>query len=1149
MNHIQSKYKKSLIGILISQFFGSFNDNAWKIILFTLALRIGFFASSDSHSDQQISQIAATASLVIFLLPMLLFSIVGGMLCDRISKSRMICYTKGLEVLLMGLAALSLWAFPHQLIVPFVLLAFMGAQSALFSPAKYGALPELFPETFLAKGNGFIEVMSMMGIIAGTGVGPMLLGFDSEGLFPEKTYCAAVILAICALFGFLSTFLLPSLPVAAEKPRFSSNVVRAAWKAISQSRPLYLSIMGMMFFWTLVSLLGQNILVYAQMLVAELEKGEIWLGIPPAVFGIGIAVGAYFGGRICADSIDYGLMPLGSIGFCLSAVLLGILTTEMMGTLILLSLMGISTGMIIVPLNAITQIHAPAQQRGSVIAFGNMISIIGMLAGSLTAMGMAYFGTSIKNTLLLSAILVVAGMIWSVRLLPQSLVRLVFILMTRTFYRFDILGKENIPKTGGALLIANHMSLLDAFFILATVQRPIRFIMNTEIYEKWWIYPFAKLLDVIPVSRTRPPQEIFKALRAAGNYMDSGELICIFPEGTVSRTGMMQPFQRGAEILMRHKKCPVVPIFLDQVWGSVFSLKKGSYYAKTSKRFPYQVSLVFGSHLLAETQAHEMQQAIRHLGAQAWIARQERAIPIHHSVIYLVRRSPFNGALVDAEGNKLSRLQTLTSAVVLARKLYRSLAKEQNVGVLLPPTIGGVLVNLAITLSGKTVVNLNFTTGRAQLESAIEQSELKTVLTSRQFLTHLKWDLPKHLNVIYVEDIKPQITSKEKIIGLFIALFAPIRFLERYCGAKKKITPQDLLTIIFTSGSTGEPKGVMLTHFNVDSNVEGVAQITPAARRNNRLLHTLPFFHSFGYMTMWLGLKSKIKLVLHPNPLDTKVVGDLILKHRVSIIFTTPSFLRAYSKRIAPDYLGSVKCLLTGAEKLSAALCDEIQEKYGVHPIEGYGATECSPVIATNTLDVRYPGVYQAGSKRGTVGQPLPGVYVKVVDPETFEELPIGWEGMLLVKGPNVMAGYLNRADLTAEVMHGEYYITGDIAAIDEEGYIRITDRLSRFSKIGGEMVPHGKVEEALHELYGAQEQLFAVTALPHPKKGEQLVVLHTCTLEEMGPLLDKMMQNGLPALFIPNKKNCIQVASLPVLGSGKIDLKALKTLAAQSIN
>jgi acyl-[acyl-carrier-protein]-phospholipid O-acyltransferase/long-chain-fatty-acid--[acyl-carrier-protein] ligase len=363
-------------------------------------------------------------------------------------------------------------------------------------------------------------------------------------------------------------------------------------------------------------------------------------------------------------------------------------------------------------------------------------------------------------------------------------------------------------------------------------------------------------------------------------------------------------------------------------------------------------------------------------------------------------------------------------------------------------------------------------------------------------------------------------------------------------GPRPKI--DDLATIIFSSGSTGDPKGVMLSHFNLVSNIQQVSQVFMLGR-SDKVLGILPFFHSFGFMgALWLPAVNGIGVVYHPNPLDAGTIGELVEKYSVTFLIATPTFLQAYMRRCSPESFGSLQYVLVGAEKLPERIALAFEDTFGIRPLEGYGCTECSPVITVNGRDFRAPGFRQVGGRRGRIGHPLPGISVRIVDIDTGEPVAAGTPGMLLVKGPNVMQGYLGKAEKTAEVLHDGWYTTGDVAMMEEDGFLAITDRLSRFSKIGGEMVPHIRIEEKLHELAGITEQVFAVTSLPDEKKGERIVVVTTLSDEKLEPVLDKLAKSDLPALWKPRGNQFFHVDALPVLGTGKIDLRGVKAVAAE---
>jgi acyl-[acyl-carrier-protein]-phospholipid O-acyltransferase/long-chain-fatty-acid--[acyl-carrier-protein] ligase len=397
---------------------------------------------------------------------------------------------------------------------------------------------------------------------------------------------------------------------------------------------------------------------------------------------------------------------------------------------------------------------------------------------------------------------------------------------------------------------------------------------------------------------------------------------------------------------------------------------------------------------------------------------------------------------------------------------------------------------------------------------------------------------------LLLEELAANPSFGEKVVAAGLAWLAPLRLLEAAAGCKHRPDLDDLATVVFSSGSTGEPKGVMLSHYNLASNVEQIGQAFDFGP-SRRFLGVLPFFHSFGFTaTLLQPLLSGVGVVFHSNPLEGKVVGELIRRYEVTTLMAPPGFLQVYLRTCEPSDFGSVTLIMAGAEKLQEWLAAEFQKKFRIAPVEGYGCTECSPAVSVNRHDFRGPGIQQIGAQPGTIGRPLPGISVRIVDPETRQPVPVGQPGLLHVRGPNVMQGYLNRPDKTAEVLRDGWYETGDIAALHPDGFLEITDRLSRFSKIAGEMVPHVKVEEKLQALAGVRESRFAVVGVPDEKRGERLVVLHTLEDEALSRVLQALPQSGLPNLWIPKASQFHRVADIPLLGSGKLDLRRLREQA-----
>lgn len=1127
----------SLRGLLIAQFFGAFNDNAWKLMVALLAIKQLASQMGTGPEYESAAQVQTTITFVVFTLPLVVVSIFAGVFSDRFSKRLVIVVTKALEVALMGLGMTALFLNPEGGLLPLIVLAAMAVQSALFSPAKYGILPELLPHEQLSAGNGQLELWTFFAIIGGTAMGGIFL--QASGASP---WLAGFVLLLFSIVGFVSSLSIPYVAPARAKGGLR-DTLQGAWDAVQSIRVLRLGILGNIAYWTIASLVGQDILVYAK---SALQLSDSLSGLPLAAFGIGVGIGSVLAGKLSHSKVEVGHIPLGAIGLTFGLFVMGSLSPDLTGTLTGMAWLGLSSGFIVVPINALIQWQAPKDRRGAVIAFSNIFVFVGVLAGSLTTGALAFIGLSSSAIIFFAGVLAAILTFWSIKIMPEAFIRMVLFLMTHTLYRTRIIGRDHVPDYGGVLLVPNHVSFVDGLLLLASVDRPIRFVVDRKYYERPFLNWVGRVIDVIPIASEGTPEEIFSAIREAGRRLDQGELVCIFPEGQTTQIGNLLPFHQGFERILKGRDTPVIPVHLDRVWGSIFSFIGGKFLVKWPERIPYPVTIAYGSPLPSTSSADQVQTVVQELGEKVWAYRKSERTPLHHTFIRAMRRYPFRFAFSDLTRPKVSCLQSLIGVIVLARALRPYWDKQYSVGILLPPSLGGVLVNLAATLSGRTTVNLNYTAGKNGMESAVDQAQLETIVTSQFFVQKAGLKLPQGTKIIWIDEVRETIRGKEWLTALFLGLFAPISMLERAAGMTLRPQLDDLATIIFSSGSTGEPKGVMLSHFNIDSNVEGVAQVFHLGK-NDRLLGILPFFHSFGYLaTIWLAVNHGVGVVYHPTPLDAEAVGELIDKQRVTILIATPTFLQLYLRRCSPDQFRSIRIVLTGAEKLSDYLAQAFEDKFGIRPIEGYGVTECAPVIAVDCPDFLAAGFCQPVSRRGTVGRALPGISVRIVDPDSFEPLPIGTSGMLLVKGPNVMCGYLGRQDLTAQAIHKGWYITGDIAILDQDGFITITDRLSRFAKIGGEMVSHGKVEEALHQAVNAETQVLAVTSIPDKKKGERLVVLHTLEKSAIPDVLAKLRDSGLPNLLIPRKDAFIKVEQIPVLGTGKLDLRVLKRLALE---
>jgi len=509
------------------------------------------------------------------------------------------------------------------------------------------------------------------------------------------------------------------------------------------------------------------------------------------------------------------------------------------------------------------------------------------------------------------------------------------------------------------------------------------------------------------------------------------------------------------------------------------------------------------------------------------------------------RRVPKKVAIADTSGATLTYADAFLRAVALARVLKRELDEAEYVGVFVPPSAPGAIANLALTLLGKIPVNLNYTAGEAVLDSSIQQAGITHVISSRRAIS--KFKLTPKCALIHLEDVPRKVTKHDKVMAALISRVIPSDLLGRFLPGLNGSLLDKPATIIFTSGSTGDPKGVVLSHRNVLANVHQINHHLVLS--DEVVLGVLPFFHSFGFtITIWTVLALGKKAVYHFNPLDSRIVGNLCQEHGATLLAATPTFARGYAQRCDPEQFRTMKLLLLGAERLKPEIAQEIEEKLKIAAYQGYGCTELSPVVAVNVpTTMRTPaGLDVAGNRPGTVGMPLPGTAIRTTDPETGTPLPRGTEGIIWVKGPQVMTGYLNRAEETARVIAGGWYNTGDLGFLDADGFLSITGRQSRFSKIGGEMVPHVKVESAIGEVLGVVDGAVAVTAVPDEKRGERLFVVHTSVSMPPEQIVAQLRNGALPNLWIPSAGDFVEVESLPLLGTGKLDLRRLREIALE---
>ena len=1131
MGTAKLKLDRSFGWLNATQFLGALNDNVFKqlIILFLIYLQS---KSDSSNITADASRIMVWAG-VVFVIPFLLFSAVAGRLSDRFSKRDIVVLAKAAEVVIMIAGCI---AFIFQSAIGlYVLLFVMAAQSTFFAPAKYGIIPELVGREQLSKANSFLEALTYLAIIIGAAVGPFLVQITNSRFAIACMGCV-----VLSVVGILVSVSIRKTPPAGSTQKASVFFFRDIWRtlhSIRADKDLLLAVFASAYFMLLGAFVYANLLPYGMEYLGLDGTRSAYLFL---VAALGIGVGAFFSGKLSGRNIEFGIVPLGALGLAVSSLSLGLFTPGLYGVIAWVFILGLGGGMFIVPIHAFIQFRSPAQRRGEVLAASNWVGWVGVLAAS----GLVYLFSEVLGLLpahgfILLGLLTLALTIVAIVLLPDFLIRFLSLLITKVFYRIKVYGQENIPVDGGALVVCNHVSWIDAILLGATQQRRLRFIMERELYDVLWYRWFFRLLGVIPISTHDSPKKILRSFRDARKAIDDGFIVCIFAEGAITRNGLIRKFRAGFERIIKGSDRPVIPAYLGGVWGSIFSYYHGRILSTLPSALQYPVSVHFGEPLSSDATAPQMRQKVQELSCDYYDSQKSPNRSLARIFVRAARRHRRRRCICDSTGRKLNYGKTLTSAIALSRQVDRLAEGQGKVGILLPPSAAGVLANIAVTMSGRISVNLNYVASEEARRSAINQCRLTCIISSRAFAEKIE-HIDALPGVLYLEDIVKEITPGDKIRAWLKSYLVPSRMLtrsHRFCG-------DSIATIIFSSGSTGTPKGVMLSHHNIISNAEALRKVIKVDQRDN-LCVVLPFFHSFGFTCgLWLPLLTDISASYIANPLDGVVVGKMARENRSTIMFAPPTFLMSYLRRTPPEDLASLRFAAAGAEKLKARLAEAFFNRFNRLLYEGYGCTELSPVITLNLPDVEIGGGRHIGHKPGTVGHPLSGIVVRITHPDTGQDLAVGEEGLILVKGPNVMAGYLNMPEESAEVLDDGWYNTGDIGSVDGDGFLTITDRLSRFSKIGGEMVGHLGIEHVYMEGLKTHDQLVAVTSVPDAKRGEELVVLYLPEAGEPKKLHKIISNSDLPNMWKPRKDSYVRVDSMPILGSGKLDLKKLKSIA-----
>ena len=1127
---------RRFLPLFITQALGATNDNIFKAALVTL---ITYRIAAEAGIN---AQITITLAAGLFILPFFLFSAIAGQLADKYEKGRIIRIVKFVEIVLMVLASIGFyWGDPYMLLV---VLFLMGTQSSVFGPLKYSILPDHLATDELIGGNGLVEAGTFVAILVGTIVGTQLILADT-GLLAVS----AIVISVAAA-GWAASLFIPKAGPAAPDLRVNPNIMTETWRIVGharENRPVFLSILGISWFWFFGATYLSQFPTYAKdVLGANEDVVTIFL----TVFAVGIAVGSLWCNRLLKGEINAKYVPIGALGMTLFSVDLFFASGQAVGAegalidglaflahvenwrvLLDLFLISVCGGLYTVPLYAILQARSAEAERARTIAANNIVNALFMVVSAIGTIAMLAQDFTVTDVFLTIAVLNAGVAVYICKLLPQELLKAIAAALFRLVYRVEVKGLENYAKAGDkAVVVVNHVSFLDGPLLAALLPGLPTFAVDTNIAKRWWLKPFLALVDACPVDPTSPfsTKTLIRAVEA-------GRKCVIFPEGRITVTGALMKVYEGPGMIADKADAPIVPVRIDGAQYTPFSRLRGKLRLRWFPKIT--VTVMEPKRFTLDAGASGRQR--RQIAGRKLQDEMARLIfetcDVDRTLFdaLLEARAVHGGSkpvVEDVERQPMSYDRLVLGSLVLGRRLAALSAAGERVGVMLPNAAASVATFFALQAFGRVPAMLNFSVGPRSVGSACRTAELKTVVTSRRFVELGKLEpviekIKGHVAIVYLEDIRARIGLADKLYGLALRPFAGAQHRRHGSG------PEDPAVVLFTSGSEGEPKGVVLSHRNLLANRYQLASVVDF-NPTDTVFNALPIFHSFGLTGgMLLPLLSGLRTFMYPSPLHYRIVPELVYDTNATIMFGTDTFLSGYARMSHPYDFYSVRYVFAGAEKVKEETRRVWADKFGLRILEGYGATETAPVLATNT-----PMHFQAG----TVGRLLPAIEARL------EPVPgIDDGGRLVVRGPNVMLGYL-KSDRPGVLQppEGGWYDTGDVVEVDDRGFVRIVGRVKRFAKIGGEMVSLGAVETLANDLW--QDHMHAAVAIPDSRKGEQLVLVSEHPEAAVNALLAHARAAGVPELMVP--RTVLAVDRLPILGTGKVDYVSVRVLVDEQL-
>lgn len=1123
---------RRFLPIFVCQFLSALNDNFIKNALVILIL----YKIGSEQGDLLVTLAGAT-----LIIPFFFLSALGGELADKYDKARV---AQGLKLSEIPVAAIAGAGFIlNSVALLFIALLLFGTLAALFGPIKYGILPDHLEKKELPEANALVEGATFLAILGGTIAGGIAMSTNGATTVVPSWGVAALLMVFAALGWGSAKLILPTGRAAPQLP-LTKNIIASTFRLIGElrtDRRIWVGGLITSWFWA-VGVMALTLL--PALVKSQIGGTEAVVTAGLTLFTIGIAVGSALAARASTMRPNLALVPIG-------ALLMGIFSLDIawtvwslpvketatagimelaatpLGLRLAFDLFGLSAagGLFIVPAFAAVQGWAKPDRRARVVAAVNILNAGGMSLGLALLFGLQAAGATFGQLFALLGVLNVAAIVLILRAWGREGLQDVGRFVFKQFFGLEVRGLENLPAEGTPAVIApNHLSLLDAPILFSVMPSHAAFAIDTLMSEKWWIRPFLRFVKWESIDPTRP-----LGMRSLINHVKEGEQLVIFPEGRLTVTGGLMKVYDGTAMVADKADTVVVPVRIEGPERSPFGYMtkeqtKKVWFPKTTVTILPPEKLEVPETLKGRARRQAAGARLQDIMVNAAVATANTEQTLFEALVDgRETRDTGKPIIEDPLGTKLSYKRLITGAQVLGRKLKNGTSPGENVGVMLPNTVGVAVTFFALQSIGRVPAMLNYTAGPKNVAAACTAAKVRTVLTSRAFVekAHLEpiiEGIKAQVRIVYLEDVRKSIGLMDKIAGLL----TPAR-------PQVKRKPDDPAAILFTSGSEGTPKGVVLSHKNMLSNAfQSLSRV--AVNGQDKVFNVLPVFHSFGLTAgLVMPLISGVPVHLYPSPLHYRIVPELVYQTNATILFGTDTFLNGYARAAHPYDFARLRLILAGAEAVKARTRQIYMEKFGVRILEGYGVTETAPVLAINT---------PLANKEGTVGRLSPLMEARL---ETVPGIDEG--GRLFVRGPNVMLGYL-RAEKPGvlEPPHDGWHDTGDIVTIDEQGFIKIRGRAKRFAKIGGEMVSLSAVEAMAAEIWPAD--LSVVVAVPDQRKGERLVLMTAGETVNRSAFLAHAKANGATELMVPAE--VLRVPGVPLLGSGKPDYVAARALAME---